>query len=178
MSRLKLSWDSGFSSKIGTMPPSSGRLDTLQGVFFGGGGRGHVPPEKIRNLRSSNCWKCIEIVNLTITLLFLYHLKYFTISSGGPFWLLGGGCVRTPRTPPAYGPVLVKYRFTSALYQALASLRHLDHEYSTVHTAVATLYTLLASLHHLDYEYGNVTCQLAPFRLRVQHTVHTAVATL
>ena len=45
MSRLKLSWDSGFSSKIGTMPPSSGRLDTLQGVFFGGG-RGHVPPEK------------------------------------------------------------------------------------------------------------------------------------
>ena len=41
MYRLKLSRDSGFSSKIGTIPPNSGRLDTLQGFFFwGGGGRG------------------------------------------------------------------------------------------------------------------------------------------
>ena len=63
----------------------------------------HAPPEKNRNLRSSNCWKCIEIVNLTITLLFLYRFKYFTIPSGGPFWLLDG-CVRTP---PTHEPVLV-----------------------------------------------------------------------
>ena len=40
MSRLKLSWDSGFSSKIGTIPPNSGRLDTLQGFFYGEGGGG------------------------------------------------------------------------------------------------------------------------------------------
>ena len=42
MSRLKLSRDSGFSSEIGTTPPNSGHLDTLQGfgVFFGGGLRG------------------------------------------------------------------------------------------------------------------------------------------
>ena len=90
VSRMKPSRDSGFSSKIGTIPPNSGRLDTLQGVFGGGGG--HALPEKIQNLRSSNCWKCIEIVNLTTTLLFLYHFKYFIIPSGGPFWLLGGAC--------------------------------------------------------------------------------------
>ena len=48
MSRLKLSWDSGFSSKIGTIPPNLGRLDTLQGLFLGGGGSwGHASPKKI-----------------------------------------------------------------------------------------------------------------------------------
>ena len=88
MSRLKLSRDSGFSSKIGTIPPNSD--------FLGGGVRGvrgHAPPEKIRNLRSSNCWKCIEIINPIINVLFLYHFKYFTIPSGG-----GGGdaCAHPP----------------------------------------------------------------------------------
>ena len=91
MFRLKLSRDSGFSSKIGTIPPNLGRLDTLQGFFLGGeGAGGMLPRKKNRNLRSSNCRKCIEIVNLTITLLFLYHFKCFTIPSGGPFWLPGG----------------------------------------------------------------------------------------
>ena len=37
VSRLKLSRDSGFSSKIGTIPPNSGRLDTLQGLLGGPG---------------------------------------------------------------------------------------------------------------------------------------------
>ena len=37
MSRLKLSRDSGFSSKIGTIPPNSGHLDTLQGLLGGPG---------------------------------------------------------------------------------------------------------------------------------------------
>ena len=47
MSRLKLSRDSGSSCKIGTIPPNSGRLDTLQGFcFFGGGGSGgHASPD-------------------------------------------------------------------------------------------------------------------------------------
>ena len=45
MSQLKLSRDSGFSSKIGTIPPNSGQLDTLQG--FWEGGRGHAPLVKI-----------------------------------------------------------------------------------------------------------------------------------
>ena len=35
--------ESGFSSKIGTIPPNSGRLDTLQGVF---GGPGTCSPGK------------------------------------------------------------------------------------------------------------------------------------
>ena len=90
VSRLKLSRDSGYSSKIGTIPPNSGRLGTLQG--FGGDPGACSLGKKIRNLRSSNCWKCNEIVNPTITVLFLYHSKYFTILSGGPFWLLGGAC--------------------------------------------------------------------------------------
>ena len=62
--------------------------------------RGHVPSEKMRNWRPSNCWKYIEIVNPTTTTLILYHFGFFTIPSGGPSWLLGGGggCVRTPRT--------------------------------------------------------------------------------
>ena len=64
--------------------------------------RGHAPREKNRNLRSSNSWKCIEIVNPTTTTLFLYHFKSFTIPSG-PFRLFGGGggaCApRAPRLP-------------------------------------------------------------------------------
>ena len=34
--RLKSNQGSGFSNKIGTIPPNSGRLDL--GFFFGGGG--------------------------------------------------------------------------------------------------------------------------------------------
>ena len=72
------------------------------------GVRGHAPREKkIRNLRFLNRWKCITFVNLTITVLFLYHFKYFTIPSGGPFWLLGGGGgvrAHPAHPPPAYGP--------------------------------------------------------------------------
>ena len=66
-----------------------------------GGVPGDVSPEKIRNLRSSKCWKCTEMVNLTITVFFLYHFKYFTIPSGGPFWFFwGGGGACAPRAPP------------------------------------------------------------------------------
>ena len=75
-----------------------------------GGVPGDVSPEKIRNSRSSNCWKCTEMVNLTITVLVLYHFKYFTIQSGVPIWFFfslgGGGCVRTARTPLAYWPYI------------------------------------------------------------------------
>ena len=58
-----------------------------------------LPGKIIRNLRTLNCWKCIQIVNPNTTTLFLYHFKSFTIPSGGPFWLLGGG-VRAPPPPP------------------------------------------------------------------------------
>ena len=72
-----------------------------KGFFLGGGvggRRGMFSRKKIRNLRSSNCWKCTEIVNITITLLFLYHFKYFIIASGGPFGSWGATCA--PRAPP------------------------------------------------------------------------------
>ena len=36
---------------------------------------GDDSPEKIRNVRCSNCWKCTEIVNLTITVLFCIILN-------------------------------------------------------------------------------------------------------
>ena len=68
-----------------------------------GGSQRMLLRKKTWNLRSSNCWKCIEIVNHTITMLFLYNFKYFTIPSGGPFWLLGG------RTPLPTG-LLLLYR--------------------------------------------------------------------
>ena len=88
LSRLKLSRKSGFSSRVGTLLiwDSWTLCKGFREV------RGHAPWENIRNLRSSNCWKCIEIVNPTTTTLFLYH-KSFMIPSGGPFWLLGS-CVR------------------------------------------------------------------------------------
>ena len=57
----------------------------------------------MRNLRPSNCWKCIEIVNSTTTTLILYHFEFFTIPSGGPIWLLGDGVASdacAPRAPP------------------------------------------------------------------------------
>ena len=94
MSRLKLNRDSGFSSKIGTISPNSRRLDTLQGLLGG-------PGEKTRNLRSSNCRKCIKIVNPSITTLFLYHFKYLRSHQADLFGSWGeGGCVRTPQPPP------------------------------------------------------------------------------
>ena len=86
MSRLKLSRDSGFSSKIGTIAPNSGRLDTLQGLW-GGGGSGAC---STGNLRSSNCWKCIKIVNPTITTLFLHHFKYLRSHQADLFGSCGG----------------------------------------------------------------------------------------
>ena len=59
-----------------------------------------LPGKKNRSLSPLNCWKCIEIVNPTTTTLFFYHFKSFTIQSGRPFWLLGGGCVCTPHALP------------------------------------------------------------------------------
>ena len=74
--------ESGFSREIGINPPNSGRLDTLQGFF---GGPETCSPGKNRNLGFSNCLKCIEIINPTITTLFFYRFKSFKIPSGGPF---------------------------------------------------------------------------------------------
>ena len=92
--RLKSSRDSGFSRK----PPNSGWLATLLGFRGRGGGSwGMLLPGKKLEI-SGTAGNALKLSILPSPTLFLYRLKPFTIPSGGPFWLLGGG-VRTPRTP-------------------------------------------------------------------------------
>ena len=66
-----------------------------------------LPGKKNRNLRSSNCWKCIEIANPTTTTLFLYHFKFFTTHQADLFgsWGGGGGACAPHASPPAYSIV-------------------------------------------------------------------------
>ena len=73
-----------------------------------------LPRKTIRNLRSANCRKCIQIVNPTTTTLVLYHFKSFTIPSGGPFWPLWGEVRAHPAHPPGptYGPAYVTTKVT------------------------------------------------------------------
>ena len=61
------------------------------------------PLEKNLNLRPSNCWKCIEIVNPTIITLFCIILNIFrSLHQVGLFGSWGGGGLHVH--PPAYGP--------------------------------------------------------------------------
>ena len=60
---------------------------------------GMLSGKKIRKLRSSSCWKCIKIVNPSITTLFLYHFKYLR-SHQADLLALGGGGACAPRPPP------------------------------------------------------------------------------
>ena len=95
---------SGFSSKVGTIPPKSGRLDTARVLE---GYEGMLPRKKIWKLRSSNCWnwKCTEIVNLTITTLFCIILNILRSHQADLFGSLGGGGAYAPcATLPCYGP--------------------------------------------------------------------------
>ena len=97
MSRLKSNRDSGFLNKIRTIRLIRDGWTLCKG--FGGGGAGACSTgKKYINLRSSNCWKYIEIVNPTITTLFLYHFKSFTIPSGRTFGSWGVACA--PRASP------------------------------------------------------------------------------
>ena len=64
------------------------------------------PAGKFCNMKSSDCWKCIEVVNPTINHIILYHLISLKISSGRPFWPFlapkgVGACA--PRTLPLRG---------------------------------------------------------------------------
>ena len=110
--------------------------------------REHAPRVKIRNLRSSSCWKCIEIANPTTDTFFLYHSKSFTIPSGGPFWLLGGGgggCVTAcaprappPPPPPAYGPA---FRGLTNSRGKIGTARSL-WETNNIHLSVPFIFTV------------------------------------
>ena len=80
---------------------------TLCKGFGGGGGvLGHAPRENNRNLRSSNCWKCIKIVNPTITTLFLHHFKYLRSHQADLFGscggVRGGACAPTGLSEPYF----------------------------------------------------------------------------
>ena len=57
-----------------------------------------MPLEKIRNLSSSNWWKCIEIVNPTTTRL-LNLSRFHQVDLFG-FWRGGGVGACAPRAPP------------------------------------------------------------------------------
>ena len=98
MFRLKSSRDSGFSSK----PPNSGRLATLLG-FLGDPGACSFR-EKIRNLRFSNCWKCTEIINPTISNVIFVSFKILYDPIRRTF-LAPGGAACAPRTPPPHAYV-------------------------------------------------------------------------
>ena len=94
MFRLKSSRDSGFSSK----PPNSGRLATLLG-FWGAPGTCSFREKKLQNLRFSNCWKCTEIINPTITNVIFVSFKILYDPIRRSF-LAPGGAACAPRTPP------------------------------------------------------------------------------
>ena len=70
------------------------------------------PRKKIRKLRSSNCWKCTELtemVNLNITVLFLYHLKIFYDPIRRTSVLVLGGVRAHPAHPPPPTPTALPY---------------------------------------------------------------------
>ena len=100
MFRLKSSRDSGFSSK----PLHSGRLATLLGLLGGPGAcsfRG-----KIRNLRFSNCWKCTEIINPTITNVIFVSFKILYDPIRRTFLAPGGRRAHPAHSPPPPPPCL------------------------------------------------------------------------
>ena len=104
MFRLKSSRDSGFSSKIGTIPSNSGRLDTLQGFFEEV--RGHTPPKKLK----FEIFKLLELNALKLSILpspryFCIILNLLRSHQVDHFGSWGGGVRAHPAHPiPAYGP--------------------------------------------------------------------------
>ena len=105
VSRPKLSRDSGFSSKIETIPPNSRRLDTRQG-FLGSPGK-CFPGKKLLKFEIFKLlemhWNCQSYHHRVIFVSLKNILRFHQADLFGSWG--GGGCVRTPRTPPpAYGP--------------------------------------------------------------------------
>ena len=87
---------SGFG--ISSKPPNSGRLATLLG-FLGDSGACSFR-KKIRNLRFSNCWKCTEIINPTITNVIFVSFKIFYDPIRRTFLAPGGRCAHPTHPPP------------------------------------------------------------------------------
>ena len=98
MSRLKLSRDSGFSTKIETIPPNSGRLDTLQG-FWG-------VPEKLEIWGLQTAGNALKLSILPSPCYFCIVLKILWSHQADLFgsWrrgVGGGGGACAPRATPS-----------------------------------------------------------------------------
>ena len=81
MFQLKLSRDSGFSSKTGIIPPKSGWMDIckgLRGILENG------PPEKIQIRSLQTAGNALKLSILPPSHI-LCNFKYFTIPSLDPF---------------------------------------------------------------------------------------------
>ena len=96
VSRLKLSQDSGFSSKIETIPPNSGCLDTLQGFFWGPGGC--FPGKKIEIWGLQTAGNALKWSILPSPCYFCNILNILRSHQADLFGSWGGACA--PRAPP------------------------------------------------------------------------------
>ena len=97
--RLKSSWDSQVNRLI--------RDGWLLCLSFWGGSWGMLLPGKIRNLRFSNCWKCTEIINSTITNVIFVSFKIFHDPTTRTYLTPRGRRAHPAHPPPpprAYGP--------------------------------------------------------------------------
>ena len=69
----------------------------------------------------------LSILPRTSTLI-LYNFEFFTIPSGGPFWLLGGA----PPPPPAYGPAYIHTYIHTYIYTYIHTYIH-TYIYTYIH---------------------------------------------
>ena len=114
-------------------PAQIGTVGHAARVLGGSGGMVHL--EKINwNLRSSNCWKCVDwIVNPTITTLFCIISKVLRSHQANHFGSLGGGGgegVRNPWHKLFLHPSMEMSRVVAILYSTDSN--HKAHNYYIV----------------------------------------------
>ena len=106
MFRLK-SKDSGFSSKIGTFPPNSGRLATLLGILACLGACSPVKKIEILGLQTAgNALKLSILPSPRYFCIILNLLRSHKVDLFGSWRRGGGGGDAHPAHFPAYGPVI------------------------------------------------------------------------
>ena len=118
VSRLKLSRDSGFSSKIETIPPNSGRLDTLQG-FLGGPGA-YSPGKKLDIWGLQTAGNALKLSILPSPGYFCIILNILRSHQAVLFGSWGGGGgARAPRAPPCLRTCLIFITWCSSQYNTI-----------------------------------------------------------
>ena len=95
--RVPTELESGFSSKIGTIPPNSERLDTLQGIF---GGPGTCSHGKIEISGFETAGNALKLSILPSPHYFSIILNLLRSHQADLFGSWGGGAC-TPPPPPA-----------------------------------------------------------------------------